>query len=108
MNELFVVISFVLVLSILPGNVNASNQVDITGGVKNEYDYEEYIFISGKPVRFIGSGKDVKITTKDSKGKRITTFTYSLKNENGDSLKRNITYEADVKQYILIGQTINF
>ena len=106
LNELFVVISFVLVLSILPGNVNASNQVDITGGVKNEYDYEEYIFISGKPVRFIGSGKDVKITTKDSKGKRITTFTYSLKNENGDSLKRNITYEADVKQYILIGQTV--
>ena len=106
LNELFVVISFVLVLSILPGNVNASNQVDITGGVKNEYDYEEYVFISGKPVRFIGSGKDVKITTKDSKGKRITTFTYSLKNENGDSLKRNITYEADVKQYILIGQTV--
>ena len=104
--QLFVVISFVLVLSILPENAYASNQVDITGGVKNEYDYEEYVFISGKPVKFIGSGKDVKITTKDSKGKRVTTFTYSLENEKGDSLDRKITYEADVKQYILIGQTI--
>ena len=104
--QLFVVISFVLVLSILPENAFASNQVDITGGVKNEYDYEEYVFISGKPVKFIGSGKDVKITTKDSKGKRITTFTYSLENEKGDSLDRKITYEADVKQYILIGQTV--
>jgi len=90
----------------MPRNANASNQVDITGGVKNEYDYEEYVFISGKPVKFTGSGKDVKITEKDSKGKRITTFTYALENEKGDSLDRKITYEADVKQFILIGQTV--
>ena len=104
--QINIVIIFVLLLSLLPVNAKASNQVDITGGVKNEYDYEEYVFISGKPVKFSGSGKDIKITSKDSKGKRITTFVYSLENEKGDSLDRKITYEADVKQFILIGQTV--
>ena len=104
--QLNIIVIFALVLSLMPRNANASNQVDITGGVKNEYDYEEYVFISGKPVKFTGSGKDIKVTTKDSKGKRVTTFTYSLENENGDSLDRKITYEADVKQFILIGQTV--
>ncbi len=104
--QLYIAIIFVLVLSLVPRNANASNQVDITGGVKNEYDYEEYVFISGKPVKFTGSGKDIKITTKDSKGKRVTTYTYSLENEKGDSLDRKITYEADVKQFNIIGQTV--
>lgn len=100
-----VFLTFVLLMALMPLKTSASNQVDITGGVKNEFDYEEYVFISGKPVKFKGSGKDVKVTTKDSKGKRITDFTYSLKSNSGDTLSRKITYEADVKQYILIGQT---
>jgi hypothetical protein len=104
--QLNLVIIFVLLFALMPEKATASNQVDISGGVKNEYDYEEYVFISGKPVKFTGSGKDIKITTKDSKGKRVTTFTYSLQNEKGDSVKRKFTYEADVQEYVLIGQTV--
>ena len=89
----------------VPYQAKASNQVDITGGVKNEYDYQEYVFISGKPVLFKGSGKNVKVDSKDSKGKRIANYTYTLKSDNGDSLVRKMTYESNVKDYVLIGQT---
>ena len=102
---LFKIIIIAALFAAIPFHAEASNQVDISGGVKNEYDYEEYVFISGKPILFQGSGKDVKTTVKDSKGKRITNYTYSLKSENGDTLKRKMTYEADVKDYVLIGQT---
>jgi hypothetical protein len=27
---------------------------EFSGGVSNEYEYEEVVFISGKPIRFIG------------------------------------------------------
>jgi hypothetical protein len=102
--KLLVVVA--LFATVAPFHVGAeSNQVDISGGVKNEYDYEEYVFISGKPVLFQGSGKNIKITAKDSKGKRVTTYTYTLENKTGDKLKRTMTYEADVKDYVLIGQT---
>lgn len=95
----------VLLFSMMPGLAKASNQVDISGGVKNEYDYEEYVFITGKPVKFTGNGKDVKVTEKLSKTTKTTTFNYSLKSATGDTVKRTITYSADVKDFALIGQS---
>lgn len=102
---LLMLVVIVVLFAAVPFQANASNQVDITGGVKNEFDYQEYVFISGKPVLFKGSGKNVKVDSKDSKGKRITNYTYTLKSDKGDSLVRKITYESNVKDYILIGQT---
>jgi hypothetical protein len=98
-------VASVVLFAAVPFQANASNQVDISGGVKNEYDYEEYVFISGKPILFKGSGKNVKVDSKDSKGKRITNYTYTLKSDKDDSLVRKMTYESNVKDYILIGQT---
>ena len=108
MKKLKMLLSLVVIIVLfaaVPFKASASNQVDISGGVKNEYDYEEYVFISGKPVLFKGSGKNVKVDSKDSKGKRITSYTYKLTSNKGDSLVRKITYEANVKDYLLIGQT---
>ena len=98
--------AFFLLFSLMPNQASASNQVDITGGVKNEYDYIEYVFLSGEPVKFTGADKNVKVTTKTSKGKQTTNYTYSLKSEAGDTLTRKITYVEDVKEYSLIGQTV--
>ena len=42
-----VTVIIILMFSMMPNFAKDSNQFDISGGVKNEYDYEEYIFISG-------------------------------------------------------------
>lgn len=95
-----------LVFSSFSIKTYASNQVDITGGVKNEYDYEEYVFITGEPVKFVGTGSDVKVTVSDSKGKRVIKYTYKLKNENGDTLNRTIQYEGVLTEYPSVMQTL--
>lgn len=101
-----VAIIFALMFTLMPNFAKASNQVDISGGVKNEYDYEEYVFISGKPVKFTGSGKNVKVTDAEKSGKRTVTFNYSLSNSNGDTLSRKITYIASSEEYAGISQTV--
>ncbi len=53
--------------------------VDLTGGIKNEYTYEEYIFITGSPIKSTASGKDIKVTVSEKSGKRIESYNMKLK-----------------------------
>lgn len=81
---------------------------ETTGAVKNEYTYEEAVFISGKPVVFTGTSKNVKITEKESKGKITETFNMKLTSKSGDTLSRTVSYESDVVDHTTIGQkTVN-
>lgn len=77
---------------------------ETTGAVKNEYTYEEAVFISGKPVVFTGTSKNVKITEKESKGKITETFNMKLTSKSGDTLSRTVSYESDVVDHTTIGQ----
>ena len=93
---------FVLGTSILVDASAAS--VETTGAVKNEYTYEEAVFITGTPIIFKGTSKDIKITQKETKGKLTETYNLKLTASNGATLTRNIAYESDVVNYATIGQ----
>ncbi len=78
--------------------------VDLTGGIKNEYIYEEYVFVTGSPLKFTGKGKDIKVTVKDSGGKRTETYSLKLTGPNNATLTRNFTYVSDISRFETIGQ----
>lgn len=89
---------------LLPNEALAQAQ-DLTGGIKNEYDYVEYIFITGEPLKFTGTSKNVTITVKESKGKLTETYKLTLTGPNNAKLTRNFTYTYDVTNYDQIGQS---
>lgn len=94
----------IFLLSVIPGAVSAET-VDIYGGVKNEYSYEEVVFITGRPIVFTGTSKNVVITEKESKGKLTETFKLTLLGPNGEKLTRSFTYVSEVTNYDQIGQS---
>lgn len=79
--------------------------LDMSGGVKDNYQYEEVVFISGEPVLFKGEGKAISIkeTNKSGKAKRDVSLTLTGPS-NKDKLTRKISYESDVVSYDKIGQ----
>lgn len=79
--------------------------LDMSGGVKNNYQYEEVVFISGEPVLFKGEGKAISIkeTNKSGKAKRDVSLTLTGPS-NKDKLTRKISYESDVVSYDKIEQ----
>lgn len=100
---MLVVLAVLIVGATIPENASASS-LETTGAVKNEYTYEEAVFITGTPIIFKGTSKDIKITQKESKGKLTETYSLKLTASNGATLTRNIAYESDVVDYATIGQ----
>ncbi|QDP99595.1 S-layer homology domain-containing protein [Lysinibacillus fusiformis] len=101
-----VVLAFLVVFVIvanIPVDASAAS-TETTGAVKNEYTYEEAVFITGTPIVFKGTSKDIKITQKESKGKLTETYSLKLTASNGATLTRSIAYESDVVDYATIGQ----
>lgn len=82
----------------LPSNASAEF-VEINGGIKNEYEYEEYVFLTGQPVLMKGDGKNATVTIKKDPKNGITKKTYKLvlKGPNGATLNRQTTYDYDAK-----------
>jgi len=97
-----IVMVFAMGTSLLADASAAS--VETTGAVKNEYTYEEAVFITGTPIIFKGTSKDIKITQKETKGKLTETYNLKLTASDGSTLTRNISYESDVVNYATIGQ----
>lgn len=80
--------------------------IDMTGGVRDDYTYQEYVFITGKPVKFTANAGDIKVTRTESKGKITETYSMTLTGPNkNDKLTRSITYQSDVENYDTIGQS---
>ncbi|GLC88403.1 S-layer homology domain-containing protein [Lysinibacillus piscis] len=78
--------------------------LETSGAVKNEYTYEEAVFVTGTPIVFKGTSKDIKITQKESKGKLTETYNLKLVASNGATLARTVAYESDVVDHATIGQ----
>lgn len=101
--------AFVLIFILLTFNLEAgAAPPDFSGGVNNEYQYEEVIFVSGTPIKFVGSGKDVSIKVSEKDNSR--TITYKLKLNSADpdypgKLTRSVTYKTTLSQYSDKGQT---
>lgn len=84
----------------------AAAPADITGGVNDEYKYEEVIFLSGEPVKFIG---DVRISDRDRGDTRSLSYTFRLQPQDQNiegKLDRRINYEITYDRHADKGQTI--
>jgi len=92
-------------LGLIMPQKSSAQSLDFTGGIKNEYDYEEYIFITGEPIKFTGTSKNISVTTKESKGKLTETYKLTLTGPKGEKLARNFAYTYDVTNYDQIGQS---
>ncbi|RHW33498.1 S-layer homology domain-containing protein [Lysinibacillus yapensis] len=99
---MYFAVLFILVL--IPYNVKAEI-VDVNGGIKNEYTYEEVVFITGRPIIFTGTSKNVKVEEKESKGKLTETIKLTLIGPSNEKLTRSFTYVSEVTNYDGIGQS---
>ncbi len=79
---------------------------DFNGGVNNEHEYEEVVFISGSPILFTG-----QLDISEKKKADLTTINYRYKLAPADkslngSLVRRINYEVEYDRRNDKGQTI--
>lgn len=101
---LFIILAFLLVVVVGP-NKSSAEFVDLTGGIKNEYTYEEYVFITGQPMKFTGTSKNVKVKTTVSNGKITEDYKVTLTGPNSAKLTRDFVYVSNVNNYDVIGQS---
>lgn len=100
---LFLLMAFLFVIA--SPSKSSAEIVDLTGGIKNEYEYEEYVFILGQPMKFTATSKDVKVTVSERQNKITETYKIKMKSTNGATLDRTFTYVYDVSNYDAIGQS---
>lgn len=98
-----------LIVSLLIPSIASAVPTDFSGGVNNEYEYQEVIFISGEPIKFVG---EVKTTVRDRKDTSVTSHNMTLtphedyKEKFGDSTyRKRVTYETEYSEHVGIGQT---
>ncbi|HHV18679.1 MAG TPA: S-layer homology domain-containing protein [Thermoanaerobacterales bacterium] len=69
------------------------------GGVNNEYQYEEIVFITGKPMKFSGE-LDVKVSESRSGDTETVKYTYNLTDKD-ETIKTKLTRQITlVTEYI--------
>jgi len=100
-------ILFLLILSfiIVPINVIAAPP-EFSGGVNNEYQYEEIVFISGEPVKFVGT---MTVSEKEKSDSSTISYTFKLTPEDkgiDGKLDRRISYVTTYDVRSDKGQTI--
>ncbi|NLB87884.1 MAG: S-layer homology domain-containing protein [Syntrophomonadaceae bacterium] len=79
---------------------------DFNGGVYNEYEYEEVVFVSGTPIKFIGT---LDISKNEKADSASISYKYKLSPQDKSikgSLDRRVTYEIDYTRRNDKGQTI--
>ncbi|MGI6423929.1 MAG: S-layer homology domain-containing protein [Tepidanaerobacteraceae bacterium] len=60
---------------------------DFNGGVHNEYEYEEIVFITGKPIRFSG---ELRISESGRDDTQTTTYRFNLTSKD-ETIKTKLT-----------------
>lgn len=94
---------FTLAASAFFSTATTAAPLDYNGGAHNEYLYEEYIFVSGQPVRFSGS---VTVSERETATQRTETYRYTLTGPlPKDKLTRSVSYVTDVNMKTEKGQT---
>lgn len=94
-----------IITSILISNTFAA-PTEYYGGVNNEYEYSEYIFLSGKPVKFIGS---FTVTENEKADTKTQVYKFKLQPEDkkiSGKLDRQMTYTTSYTKRNDKGQTI--
>lgn len=106
---LFIMTSVLISASvILFGNPAASAApLDFTGGINDEYEYEEIVFLSGEPVKFVGT---FEISERNRGEGKLLTYRFKLSPEDKNIdglLDRRVTYEIIYTKRDDKGQTIS-
>lgn len=99
-------IIILLIIAILLPTTSFATPLEFAGGVQNEHIYEEVVFITGKPIKFIGT-YDVSEKTKGDT--ESITYKFKLTSEKASlngKLDRTVTYKTDLLPHKGIGQTI--
>lgn len=83
--------------------------IDYFGGVNDEYNYEEMVFVSGEPIRFLGTYTS-KVSDKTDTSTTTLDFKlngYDLNGTSVGTLKRTMKYTTAKELINDKGQTIN-
>lgn len=104
----FKVIIYIISLIILLDTVQAgATPIAFSGGVSDDYQYEEMVFVTGQPIKFVGQ---CKISDRMNGDKRTITYTFSnLKPEDASisgNISRTVTYTTQYVSDDDKGQTI--
>ncbi|RKD22015.1 S-layer homology domain-containing protein [Caminicella sporogenes DSM 14501] len=100
-----ILIFTIIFLVFLSFNSYAS-PVGFTGGVNDEYEYEEVVFITGEPIKFTGQ---IKINEREKNDVKTVNYRFDLKPEDKSikgKLTRNITVETKFNNRNDKGQAI--
>ena len=90
---------------IIPTNTFAAPP-EFAGGVNNEYEYEEIVFITGEPIKFIGT---IRITENDKIDTKTIRYRMDLTPEDKSiegKLSRSVSYIVEYDYRDDKGQTI--
>ncbi len=68
------------IMLFMPLNVWAE-PLDFSGGVHNEYEYSEVVFLSGEPIKFIG---EYKVSVRERDDEKTTKYDFDLEPEDKD------------------------
>lgn len=75
-----------------------------SGGVNNEYEYEEYLFITGQPIKLIGT---VDVSEKEKDTEKTVTYKYKLTSQDKSiKLDRTETFDTKYTKHSDKGQTV--
>jgi hypothetical protein len=97
----------VLVLLLVPSYVFGAPR-DFLGGVYNEYEYEEYVFVTGEPIKFVGT---IKVTEPDRGTRSSVVKRYNYTLEPADKtidgrINRTFSYTTTYEDRNDKGQTL--
>ncbi|MCX7841849.1 MAG: S-layer homology domain-containing protein [Clostridia bacterium] len=100
-----VLIAFMVFLILSQSALVYAIPTEFSGGVNNEFEYSEYVFLTGEPVKFTGT---CKITETVSKDKKTVSYRIILSPEDKKlegKLDRNMSYITTYTKYSEKGQT---
>ncbi|MBF8982498.1 S-layer homology domain-containing protein [Lutibacter sp. B2] len=100
------IITILMIIAMLtPTTIWATPPV-FSGGVNNEYQYEEIVFLTGEPIKFVGT---IDVSEKEKETEKTTSYKFKLTSEDKSldaKLDRTITLVTEYTKRDDKGQTI--
>ncbi|MCT4507666.1 MAG: S-layer homology domain-containing protein [Tepidibacter sp.] len=99
------ILTFLFVMSMVFSPINIwAAPPEFSGGINNEYEYEEIVFVSGEPVRLKG---EIKVSERAKDTEESISYSFKLENKDKNAkLDRKITVNTLLDKRDDKGQTI--
>ena len=100
------IILTLLIICLLIPTTSMATPLEFVGGVQNEHQYEEIVFITGQPIKFVGS---YSASQKVKNEEESVTYKFKLQSEDPKvlgKLDRTVTYVTSLSKHAGVGQTI--